>query len=348
MSRLDDLQQEPWRFDIFDLLRRIERSMPGRPRLGDGATRRDETFDLGGGPVALSLGQDPFLDFPASNVARATYDATQGHKRLALAVKFLGLLGPQGALPTSTTEEAFHYFVMQDDAYARFLDLFNQRFLLLFFRVWSDARPIAQHDRPDRDRFLAYLGSVAGIGSPPFRELDRIPDLAKAGLAGLLGPQVKSASRLCSAIRHVFGIRAEIEEFVGSWLPFDASERSTLGGANSGLGTSLVIGDAFYSVESKIRIRLYVSDMTEYQHLLPTGEWSRRLVDLVFFYVGETLDWEVELALPTPLAKPATLGRQGALGWTSWLAPAGDDPRPYRCDARFNPAERAARERRAA
>ena len=71
---------------------------------------------------------------------------------------------------------------MRDDAFPRFLDLFNHRFLQLFFRAWADARPIAQHDRPEDDRFVAYIGSMIGIGSQPYRDLDTVPDVAKLAL----------------------------------------------------------------------------------------------------------------------------------------------------------------------
>ena len=47
MSFLDDLKREPWRFDFFATLRRIERSHPDKPKIGDAAARRDEFVALG-------------------------------------------------------------------------------------------------------------------------------------------------------------------------------------------------------------------------------------------------------------------------------------------------------------
>ena len=52
----------------------------------------------------------------------------------------------------------------RDPSFARFTDIFSNRFLQLFFRAWADARPIAHHDRPADDRFADYVGSFAGIG----------------------------------------------------------------------------------------------------------------------------------------------------------------------------------------
>ena len=62
MTFLRNLQEEPWRFDYFTVLRHLERNHPDKPRIGDSASRRDEF---------VQLGQDPFMEFPAANLARA-------------------------------------------------------------------------------------------------------------------------------------------------------------------------------------------------------------------------------------------------------------------------------------
>jgi type VI secretion system protein ImpH len=308
MSFLTELKSEPWRFDFFATMRRLERTHKDRPRIGESASIRDEY---------LALGQDPYLDFPASNLARVE-QKTDG--RLNVLVKFLGLLGPQGALPLTTTEEAHNWTLMRDDAFPRFLDLLNNRFLQLFFRFWADARPICQHDRPNADRFVSYVGAMIGIGSPIYLGLDSVPDSAKLEFAGLMGPQAKSASRLRNLIRGLFRVDVDIHEFVG--------------------------GASVFSIQDKIRIRIYVKNMTEYMQFLPTGGRCEPLVDIMFFYIGEQIDWEVELAIPVSAVEPARLSKFGQLGWTSWISPnAAATKQEYRCDARFHPAERVKQKR---
>jgi type VI secretion system protein ImpH len=325
---LNDAKQEPWRFDFFAMMRRLERTYPDRPRIGDSASLREEF---------VALGQDPFLDFPASNLSRVEETASG---RIRVFTKFLGLLGPQGALPLETTEEAHGWALMRDDAFPRFLDLFNHRFLQLFYRAWADARPIVQHDRPDEDRFITYIGAMIGVGSPPYRDLDTVPDAAKLAFAGLMAPQAKSASRLRALIAGLFGVRVEIDEFVGSRLTIEHGERSRLGAANSALGADTLVGAAVYSVQDKIRIRIYTKNLADYMRFLPTGDRCAPLADAVFFYIGDQLDWEAELALPAGEAAPVRLGTFGQIGWTSWLSPNWTAKVPSRCDARFHPAER--------
>jgi type VI secretion system protein ImpH len=334
VSAFEEIQKEPWRFDLLALLRRLERSFPDEPRIGDSASRREEF---------VTLGEDPFLEFPASNISTADRDP-QG--RIRLFVKFLGLLGPQGALPLATTEEAYLWHLTRDDAFPRFLDIFNHRFLQLFFRAWADARPIAQHERPMADRFTAYLGSFIGIGSAPYRQFGSVPDGEKLAYAGLMAPQAKSASRLQDFIAGLFGVKVEIDQFVGSWLRFEADEQTRLGRSHTALGQNAMLGSAVFSVQDKFRIRIFAGDLDTYCRFLPTGDRCDVLADAVFLYVGEQLDWDVELALPAGAVEPIRLGTFGRLGYTSWVAPnwAATD-RTMRCDARFHPAERQRQKR---
>ena len=328
MSFREEATQEPWRFDFFATMRRIERSYKDRPRIGDTAALREEY---------VSLGQDPYLEFPASNLSAVE---TTASGRLRVLVKFLGFLGPQGALPLATTEEAFAWHVMRDDAFPRFLDLLSNRFIQLFFRAWADARPIAQHDRPDADRFVTYIGATIGIGSRPYQGLDTVPDPAKLAFAGLIGAKAKGASRLRSLLSGLFGTKVEIDEFVGSYLPLDEGDRSKLGQRNSGLGTSMLMGASVFSVQDKFRVRIYTQDMEEYLSFMPTGGRCEPMADVVFFYMGDELDWEVELAIPAGKVKPVELSKFGQLGWTTWMAPNwADNKDAYRRDARFHPME---------
>ena len=327
MSDRGALQAEPYRFDFFDTLRRLERGRPDKPRIGNSASGSDD--------YAL-LGQDPFMDFPASTFSKVE---PVGNDQLRLLVKFLGLMGPQGALPLATTEEALGWNLMGEDGFPRFLDLINHRFLQLFFRAWSDSRPIAQHDRPNDDRFQTYMGAMIGLGSAPFARLDGVPDESKLGFAGLTAPQAKSASRLRGLICGLFGVETEIEEFVGARYTLIDEDLTRLGARNSRLGEDVILGGACFSIEDKFRVRIYTKYLAQYVEFLPTGRRCEPLADLVFFYAGEALDWDVELALPAPSAEPVKLGDFGQLGWTSWIAPNWASTETWRRDARFSPAE---------
>lgn len=317
---------EPWRYDMLATLRRAEALHPDKPRLGDSANLRDEYIDLG---------QEPHMNFAAANIAKYL-PATKEH-RARMLVRFFGMLGPMGPLPLSTTDEAQHWYSHRDDSFARFLDIFNDRFLQLFYRAYADARPSEQSARHDQDRFADFVGSVVGIGAAAWRNLDSMPDLEKLRFAGQLASRVISASRIEDLVSGTFGVRATVEQFIGMALELGDDEVSRLGQANARLGAGLMLGARVISVDHKFRLQIETNSLEVYEAFLPGGRWCVRLVDTLFNAVGQEYDWDVELLLPEVLAPPAELGSYGRLGWTGWMRkPEPSETRRY-VRARFSP-----------
>jgi type VI secretion system protein ImpH len=337
MSYRQELIAEPWRFDLLGALRRFERENPNKPRIGDSSTLADEF---------VVVTQDPYMEFPASTLEGAKVEPSG---RMRLTARFLGMFGPQGALPLTTTEESYIWLLERDDAFPRFADIFERRFISLFFRAWADPRPIAQNDRPDADRFTTYIGSMIGVGTPPFRKVDSLSDFAKMEFAGLLAPKAKSASRLRSLIAGLFGVKVEIDEFVGSWLSFDKQDCSQLGASQSSLGSDCILGSSIFSVSDKFRIRVFVKDIAQYERFLPGPDLARQIGDAVFLYLGEEFDWDMELAIPAGEVTPVRLGQGAKLGWTSWMAPNWSKAdEAIRADARFHVVSRQTHDRQQA
>jgi type VI secretion system protein ImpH len=325
VSFLEALSAEPWRFDWLATMRRLEREHPEKPRIGDSAARAQEF-------VALS--QNPYLEFPASTIEAASKDE---NGRLRLVARFLGMFGPQGALPLTTTDEAFAWLRARDDAFPRFVDIFQSRFLALFFRAWADARPIAQNDRPSDDRFRDYVGSVIGLGAAWFKNRDSVHDFVKLEYAGLMAPRVKSVSRLRFFLTGLVGSRVEIDEFVGAWLTLDEGERSRLGDARCGLGTDCMLGASAFTVSDKFRVRVYARDFEHYEQFLPGAPMADQIADAVFAYVGDEYDWDLELAIPAGEIRATRMGLGARLGWTGWMAPNWSKAdQHWRADARFH------------
>ncbi len=334
MTYRDELAAEPWRFDFFNVLRRFEREHPQKPRIGDSRTLEDEY---------LVVTQNPYLEFPASTLEGAGLDSAG---RMRLVARFLGMFGPQGALPLTTTEESYIWLLERDDAFPRFADIFQRRFLSLFFRAWADARPIAQNDRPGEDRFRAYIGAMIGVGTPPYRDADKISDFAKMQFAGLIAAKAKSASRLRGFLEGLFNVKVEIDEFVGAWLSLDKKERSRLGASLSALGADCILGSSMFSVNDKFRIRVYVKTIAQYERFLPGADLAQEIGDAVFLYLGEEFDWDMELAIPAGEITPVRLGQGGKLGWTGWMAPNwSKTDETIRKDARFHVVSRLTHDR---
>ncbi len=326
-TRREMLEAEPYRFNIHALLRELERMYPDKPRIGRSQVLAQEI---------VTVGQDPFLEFPASNVK--AFEVREGEIP-RLRTKFLGYFGPHGPLPVLTTVEALRWQAAGDDAFVRFADIFATRFLQLFHRVWADARPIAQFDRPEDDRFAAYVGSFIGIGTAPYRDRDRVPDIAKLPFAGVMASRVKSAKRLQQVLQGVLGVDVRIREREGIWLDFEESDLTRLGQSGADLGRNTYAGRRVYSINDKAAIEIRTDKLGDYESFLPGGEMFERLADMVRFYLGEQIDFDVELALPRANAPKAQLGKKGRLGYTTWTPLKADDKArgddDYVKDARF-------------
>lgn len=317
LTFLADVAREPYRYDFYQTLRRLECLYDHKPRWGTALRPVDE-------PVRL--GQDPDLSFAPSPLASLEYGKDGAPARLQ--VRLFGLLGPNGPLPIHLTEYVRHRLRHSNDpTLSRFLDLFHHRFLALLYRAWAQAQPHVNRDRAGEDRFFTYVGAFIGTAPTSLRERDTVPDLARLFHVGTLVRQVRDADGLASIIRQFFRVPARLEEFVGHWLHLAIRDRTYLGPDSKTLGMSAVLGARVWDHQSKFRIHLGPLTFEQYESFLPSDRSAsghrhtplRQLVDWVRFYLCLELDWDVRLHLKKTEVPALKLGVQGKLGWTTWL-----------------------------
>lgn len=312
VALFEALASAPWSFDFFQALRRIEGVSPDRPRLGKAVRPSDE-------PVRLS--QEASMAFAPSTLS--AFEEQKGGLPPRLEQRVFGLLGPNGPLPLHLTEYARERLRHDGDpTFVRFLDMFHHRMALLFYRAWAEARPTVQHDRPDEDQFAVYAGSLAGYGSPARRRRDTVSDHAKLFFLGHLARNAKNAEGLASILEGYFGLPARVEQFVLGWLWLPPEQRTILGGEARPaitLGSGLAVGERVRDVQSRFRIVMGPMNFDRYFDFLPGGRSLARLMDWVRNYVGFEFDWEVQLMLARDEVPGISLGREGHLGWTTWL-----------------------------
>jgi type VI secretion system protein ImpH len=209
-----------------------------------------------------------------------------------------------------------------DPTLARFLDIFHHRLALFFYRAWAETRPTVHLDRPDDDRFTTYVGSLAGHGMPGARDRDAVPDHAKRFFVGHLARGSKNAEGLASILEGFFRLPARVDQFVLGWLELPRDQRTVLGGESrlSGLlGQGTVVGERVRDVQSRFRAVMGPMDLDRFGDFLPGGRSLERLKHWVRNYVGFEFDWEVQLVLARDEVPGIRLGREGQLGWTTWL-----------------------------
>jgi type VI secretion system protein ImpH len=315
------LAVEPWRWDFFQALRAIDAFHADKPRLGTARRPGDE---------AVRMGQAADMSFAPSSLASVKLDGPGGLPRID--VRFFGLFGPNGPLPLHLTAYARERQLHKgDETLVRFADMFHHRLLLLFYRAWAQAQPTASLDRPQEDRWADFVGSLVGIGGAEWRGRDAAPVHAKLFFAGLLSSQVRNADGLQALVAGYLRVPVRLEPFVGRWMRLLREERTRIGRrgarrrtATAQLGTSAVLGGAVFDRQHHFRLHLGPLDAEQFESLLPTGTALPAMKALVDHYLGHEFGWDLRLEL-RPEARPdCRLGRQGRLGWTTWLgAPRG-------------------------
>jgi len=314
LAFFEALRRQPYAYDFYQAMRRLENLHLDKPRLGEALRPADE-------PVRL--GQEPSLSFAPAPLS--AFEPGRDGKPARLQVRFFGLLGPNGPLPLHLTEYARDRLRHAADAsFPHFLDLLQHRFLVLFYRAWAQAQPTVSLDRPQDDRFSRYIGSLVGLGLPALRGRDSVHDFAKFFRAQWLVRQVRNVDGLRAILSSYFRVPAWIEQFVGHWMKLPESQRSRLGvPGGTTLGRDAVIGQQVWDRQHKFRIHLGPLTLPQYESFLPGGANLRKLLDWVRTYLCFEFQWDMRLTLENREVPVSRLGRYGRLGWTTWIGRPG-------------------------
>ncbi|WP_343079624.1 type VI secretion system baseplate subunit TssG [Ostreiculturibacter nitratireducens] len=308
LSHLERLSASPEKFHIFQAFRVLDAAFPDAPRIGKSRRPREDK---------VRFGQEAELSFPPSSISefRPPKDDAPGR----LTNRVFGLFGPHGPLPLHLTEYArarlrHHH----DPTFVAFANILVHRMTTLFYRAWLSGQPAPSFDRGDNDSFERKIASISGHIGESHRGRDAFPDLAKRHFAGLLSQGPKNAHGLVSILSAFFGARVQIQQFVGSWLELEAGDQWELG-RPAGLGRTTSLGSRVWSRNAKFRIRIGPLSLDEYKRLLPGGDSLDRLRSIVRSYVGDSLDWDLNLVLVRNEVPQAILGNTVRLGQTSWI-----------------------------
>ena len=308
-----ELTANPTAHGFYQTMRRLEALYADRPRFGRSARPAQD---------AVRLAQEASAMFAPSLLAG--FEPGQEGRPPRLLVHFFGLFGPDGPLPLHLTDYARERRRnARDPTFQRFADIFHHRALSLFWRAWADVRPTIAFDRPAEDRFGLYIGALIGLGMDSLRDRDAMPHLSKLHFAGRLANQTRHAEGLAAMLSAFFTMPVHIECFIGTWLPLSANDRSALGmdRRNGTLGRNILLGGRVWTRTNKFRIVFGPLSLADYLRLLPGGLSFHRLIPIVRNYAGDTMLWDVNIVLRRDEVPKTVLGRQGRLGWTTWLMP---------------------------
>lgn len=322
--------EEPYRFEFFQAVRLLERLYP--ERLPVGRVNEEGQVVAPSREVARFHSQSS-LHFPPSQIhdlGRPEVAVTEGpdgslrETAPRIAVAFMGLTGPLGVLPDVYTELLIDRLRRKDHALGDFLDLFNHRFISLFYRAWEKYRfPVAYERDPGEDQFTAALFALINLGTNGLRRRMSLPDEGLLAYGGLIAQRPHSASAVAAIVGDYFSAPAEIEQFAGQWLRLDAGSVTRLGGANSVLGWSTIAGARVWDCQSKFRLRWGPLSYRQFADFLPVGSAFKPMMELIRLLVGAEFDFDVQLRLKAEEVPGTSMNtrarRRPLLGWNTWL-----------------------------
>jgi type VI secretion system protein ImpH len=309
LTLFEALAESPYRFDFYQALRLLECAAGrNRPRWGFSKRPSEEL---------VRFGQEPDLTFAPASLS-AFLQGTEKRPPL-LQVRAFGLLGPNGPLPLHLTDYLRERLRdAGDPTPSRFLDMLQHRLMALFYRAWAQAQPHVNRDRPDEDRFAAYVGAFVGIATAAFHRRDSISDEAKLFHAGTLMRSARNADGLAAILHQFFRVPVSIEQFVGEWMTLGPRERTCLTRGGAPLGAGAVAGGRVWDRQHKFRIHVGPLTRAQYESFLPGGLPMRQLADWVRMYLSFELAWDVRLRLRQSEVPRLELGGGCRLGWTTW------------------------------
>lgn len=303
------LQERPFEFGFYHVLRLFECLYKTHPRLGKSKRPSDDQ---------IRLTQAPRMTFESSSLT--AFESGENGKPHRLLVRLFGLMGPNGPLPLHLTKYVLErQRDFRDQTFSKFLDMFHHRMLSFFYRAWANSEPTISFDRPESDHFADFIGSLIGIGMSSLKKRDIISDRTKYYYAGRLSSQAQCSEGLQAIINDYFNLPAIIEEYVGEWMQLPQNQVTRLGKTKSTLGESIILGTNVWGRQHKFRIILGPLTQKDYERFLPAGDQFRRLVALVRNYVGDELTWELNLILKWDEVPEFRLDGFARLGWTTWL-----------------------------
>ena len=266
------------------------------------------------------------LGFPASAIAGLTQD---NGSPPTMDVTFLGMTGPRGALPVAYTELAIDQECLGDSAFADFLNIFNHRLIELFFQAWRKHHfvvgyELSRRKRNEQDDFTSSLFDLIGMGTAGLRGRMAVPDIGLLHYAGLLSQRPHSAEALRAFLGDYFGVPVNVEQFAGKWHALEPDEACSLGSGelSSQLGGGAVAGDAVWNRDSQVRIVLGPLTADQFRSFLPDGRGFTEAVSLIRWFLGSTLEFEIQPTLRREEVPPCRLGDETSstrLGWSAWL-----------------------------
>jgi type VI secretion system protein ImpH len=319
-AMLHMLREEPFSIGFFQAVRLLERLFPNRMPVGYFVSPQSEV---------VRFSSRTSLNFPASEVHSFRENDSQPND---MEVNFLGLTTINGPLPHRYAEHLLDRTREKDYAPGEFFDIFNHRFVALFYRSWKKYRFFISYEldkskgQISGDPVTASLYSMLGFGSAGLLQRTAIPDEAMLYYAGLLSRNVPTSQALKQLLGDFFEVPVRIVEFTGNWNLLPEEDLTYLNDTSlqsESLGIGTIVGDAVWDQYGTVTVRLGPMSLKQYQDFLPGGVAARQLEAWLRLFGQGEFDFAVCLVLAREevpgVLLTANQNEMGRLGFESWL-----------------------------
>ncbi|MFT7287923.1 MAG: type VI secretion system protein ImpH [Halieaceae bacterium] len=259
--------------------------------------------------------------------------------KLSLNTALFGLLGIVGPLPYFYSEITARSERKNEAALRDFLGIFSHRATSLMYKAWRKSQ-IGFERQPGADdgqqrKYARLLASLSGASFMP----ERIAWLDVRASGPLSAPdlfvrRVRNAKGLRHFLSRQFGMRFEVQEFVGAWEVLADDARSAIGVRHRepALGVDTLLGSRVWQAQSTIRIVVEHPSPEQYELLRPGSDSLRRIQLAIRMYCTAEVAFRLRITINGKDIKPGRPGSSktgGAmLGWNT-IAGKPDTDRNY-------------------
>jgi type VI secretion system protein ImpH len=252
-----------------------------------------------------------------SDVKHPCVHSSQGAP-IQVQVNFIGLAGIQGSLPLPYTEMLLKRIRQRDFVLRDFLDIFNNRFTSIFYRVLEKKHPTLSYASPAQSTHGQILTSLMGMRfAGPFFNISN----SFLCYAVFYWRKPRTALGLETLLSRFFGHSVQVVQCMGLWRPISDGDLTYLKKRQSTLGKTMTLGKRAWCQDAGLRVVMTLPNPSILLTFLPGSLHYRTLRQIISFYVG--VRYMHKICFRLKRLPQCVLGRKTnfpiRLGWTSWL-----------------------------
>ena len=250
--------------------------------------------------------------------------------KIKLTINLISIAGSQGPLPTPYTELVMDRLKQKDLGFNDFLDIFNHRLGLIYYKIYKNFTPGFDLCSPHKSLFGKSILALSGLNLS-YHMVENVSKRVFLKYSGILWQQPRSAVGLEQILCDFFKVNAKIYSFQGKFMNIDSKDWSVIGinhkAKNNILGQTTILGKQAWIVSSHMIIEIGIFNESWIESFLKGGTAYSHLKAFVHHYCGENYTFDLHLLCRPSNPLQSRLKENTKLGWTSIIGKRSYDNR---------------------